>query len=104
MVNREIPFGHDLLQIAVRQGISQVPANAQKNDLVFEMPPTEECGPSSGHDTPYQISSICVCNRTLNPDSTIKNLGGYTVISSTTGTGREGIDERPFRVGLRITF
>ena len=45
-----------------------------------------------------------VSNMVLNPDGTIKSLGGYTVITSTQGTGREGIDERMFRLGFRITF
>jgi hypothetical protein len=45
-----------------------------------------------------------VSSMVLNPDGTIRSLGGYTVISATTGTGREGIDERMFRLGLRITF
>ena len=45
-----------------------------------------------------------VSNLQLNPDGSIRNLGGYTVITGTTGTGREGIDERVFRVGLRIRF
>ena len=45
-----------------------------------------------------------VSSMVLNPDGTIKSLGGYTVITSTTGNGREGIDERLFRLGLRITF
>jgi hypothetical protein len=41
---------------------------------------------------------------TLNPDGTIRSLGGYTEITSTRGTGREGIDERQFRFGLRLSF
>ena len=45
-----------------------------------------------------------VSNMVLNPDGTIRSLGGYTVITATTGTGREGIDERLFRLGLRLTF
>jgi hypothetical protein len=45
-----------------------------------------------------------VSNMVLNPDGSIKSLGGYTVITSTNGTGREGIDERMFRLGLRVTF
>ena len=45
-----------------------------------------------------------VSNLQLNPDGSIRNLGGYTVISSTPGTGREGIDERVFRLGLRVRF
>jgi hypothetical protein len=45
-----------------------------------------------------------VSNMVLRPDGSIQSLGGYTVITSTTGTGREGIDERLFRLGVRITF
>jgi hypothetical protein len=45
-----------------------------------------------------------VSNMQVNPDGTIRNLGGYTEITSTTGTGREGIDERVFRLGLRVRF
>jgi outer membrane receptor protein involved in Fe transport len=45
-----------------------------------------------------------VSNMVLDANGAIKSLGGYTVITSTTGTGREGIDERLFRLGLRITF
>jgi hypothetical protein len=41
----------------------------------------------------------------LNGDGTIKSLGGYTSITSTTGgQGREGIDERMLQLGLRIRF
>lgn len=41
-----------------------------------------------------------------NPGNNASNTvaGGYTVITATTGTGREGIDERMFRLGLRMTF
>jgi hypothetical protein len=45
-----------------------------------------------------------VSSLVLNPDGTVRSLGGYTVITSTTGVGREGIDERMFRLGLRVTF
>jgi outer membrane receptor protein involved in Fe transport len=45
-----------------------------------------------------------VSNMVLNNDGSIRSLGGYTVITSTTGVGREGVDERMFRLGLRITF
>ncbi len=45
-----------------------------------------------------------VSNLQLNPDGSIRNLGGYSEITSTTGTGREGVDERVFRLGLRIRF
>ena len=68
MINGEVPFGHDFLQIAVGQGISQVPPNTQEDDHVFEMPSAEQCWPSSGHLTPYQIGSSRVCNRTVRND------------------------------------
>ena len=46
-----------------------------------------------------------VSNLQLNPaDGTIRNLGGYSTITSTVGIGREGIDERVFRFGLRLSF
>ncbi|HKE27555.1 MAG TPA: TonB-dependent receptor [Bryobacteraceae bacterium] len=40
----------------------------------------------------------------LNPNGTINNLGGFTVITSTTGNGREGIDQRVFELALRVSF
>jgi hypothetical protein len=40
----------------------------------------------------------------LNPNGTINNLGGFTVISATTGNGREGVDQRVFQLALRLSF
>ena len=40
----------------------------------------------------------------LNPNGTINNLGGFTVISATTGNGREGVDQRVFQLALRVSF
>ena len=45
-----------------------------------------------------------VSNMTLNPDGTIRSLGGYTVINAVKNGGREGVDERVFRFGLRLSF
>jgi hypothetical protein len=45
-----------------------------------------------------------VSNLQLNTDGTIKSLGGYDQITSTTATGRDGIDERQFRFGVRVSF
>ena len=45
-----------------------------------------------------------VSNLQLNPDGTVKNLGGFSTITSTANTGREGIDERLVRLGLRLGF
>jgi hypothetical protein len=40
----------------------------------------------------------------LNANGTINNLGGFTVITATTGNGREGIDQRVFELALRLSF
>jgi hypothetical protein len=46
-----------------------------------------------------------VSNMVLNPDGSIKSLGGYTTITSTNAfLGRESIDERMLRLGMRIRF
>jgi hypothetical protein len=45
-----------------------------------------------------------VSNLQLNPDGSIRNLGGFTEITALANTGRDGIDERVFRFGLRIGF
>jgi hypothetical protein len=45
-----------------------------------------------------------VSNLQLNPDGSIRNLGGYSEITSLANTGRDGIDERVFRFGLRVSF
>ncbi len=43
-----------------------------------------------------------VSNMQLNPNGTIRNLGGYTEIRSTRGNiGRESIDERQFRLAFQ---
>lgn len=45
-----------------------------------------------------------VSNLQLNADGTIRNLGGFSSITSTANSGRDGIDERVLRVGLRLGF
>lgn len=42
----------------------------------------------------------------FNPEITdpLRRYGGYTEITSTSGIGRDGIDERQFRLGLRLSF
>jgi hypothetical protein len=40
----------------------------------------------------------------LNPDGTIRDLGGFTVITATQNLARESFDERQFRFGLRISW
>jgi hypothetical protein len=57
MVNAEVALGHNLLQVSISERVSQIPANAQEDDHVFEMPPTKQYRPFLGHDTTYQIRS-----------------------------------------------
>jgi hypothetical protein len=45
-----------------------------------------------------------VSNLQLNADGSIRNLGGFSTITSIRNTGREGLDERTFRFGLRFGF
>ncbi len=52
----------------------------------------------------FAAPGATVSNMQLNADGSIRNLNGYTVITSVQNTGREGIDERLFRFGLRLTF
>jgi hypothetical protein len=40
----------------------------------------------------------------LNADGTVRALNGFSQVTSTTSIAREGIDERQFRFGLRISF
>jgi hypothetical protein len=45
-----------------------------------------------------------VASLILNSNGTVNNLGGFTVITATTGNGRESIDQRVFQLALRLTF
>ncbi|MBM3810507.1 MAG: hypothetical protein FJW20_02610 [Acidimicrobiia bacterium] len=45
-----------------------------------------------------------VSNLQLNPDGSLRNLGGYTEITSLANTGRDGIDERVLRFGIRLSW
>lgn len=45
-----------------------------------------------------------VSNMLLNGNGTIANLGGYTAITSTKGTGRDGLDQRVLQFALHIMF
>ncbi len=40
----------------------------------------------------------------FNPDGSIRSLGNFAQITSVSAVGRDGIDERVFRFGLRISF
>jgi hypothetical protein len=44
-----------------------------------------------------------VQNLQLNPDGTVRNLNGFSVITTTNRLGRQ-YDEREFRLGMRLSF
>ena len=45
-----------------------------------------------------------VSNLSLNPDGSVRDLGGFGVITATQNLSRENFDERQFRFGLRFSF
>jgi hypothetical protein len=45
-----------------------------------------------------------VSNMQLNPNGSVRDLGGFMEITKTSNTGRDGFDERVFRFGLRLSF
>jgi hypothetical protein len=56
-------------------------------------------------NTPHFANpSANVSNLQRNADGSIRNLGGFSSITSTANTGRDGIDERLFRIGVRFGF
>src|ERR1035437_10159587 len=58
MVDREAALGHEFPQIAVAEGIAQVPAHTQDDDLVLKMASAEKGQPVIGHaPSAYQTGS-----------------------------------------------
>jgi hypothetical protein len=56
-------------------------------------------------NTPHFANpSANVSNLQLNPDGSIRNLGGFSSITGTANSGRDGIDERVIRFGVRLGF
>jgi hypothetical protein len=45
-----------------------------------------------------------VSNLVLNGDGSIRDLANFTSITGVTNLARDGIDERQFRFGLKLTF
>ena len=51
----------------------------------------------------FGLPSTNVSNMVLNTDGTVKNLGGYSTITSTQNLGRD-FDERHIQFDLRLSF
>jgi hypothetical protein len=56
--------------------------------------------PGNGDDT----SRTNVSNMQLTPEGAVRTLGNFMQITGTANTGRDGFDERVFRLGLRVEF
>jgi hypothetical protein len=52
---------------------------------------------------PYLVFPANVSNMVLDPDGTVKNLGGYSTITSVDNLGRD-FDARHLEVYLRLSF
>jgi hypothetical protein len=52
----------------------------------------------------FALPGSNISSATFNPDGSIKALGSFAQITGVTAVGRDGIDERVFRFGLRISF
>ena len=64
MIHRQTPLQHHLFQVAVAQGISQVPPDTQEDDVGLEMTPLE--GVLRVHErggSGYRTSSISISTR-----------------------------------------
>jgi hypothetical protein len=49
-------------------------------------------------------SNTNISNVTFNPDHTVANLNGFGTLTSVNSRDQEGIDQRYFRLGLRLEF
>ena len=52
----------------------------------------------------FSNPSANVSNLQLNADGSVRNLGGFSSVTGSANTGREGLDERVFQFGLRLSF
>ena len=52
----------------------------------------------------FSNPSANVSNMLLNGDGSIRSLGGYTTITSTKGTGRDGLDQRVLQFAMHLNF
>jgi len=54
VVHQQAAFHHHLFQVAVAERVAQIPPNAQDDDHVLEVPPSEQRRAVLAHASPYQ--------------------------------------------------
>ena len=58
VIDAEIPFGHELLEITQAERISKIASDTENDDFTFKMPSLEQCRARLRHGPPaYQAAS-----------------------------------------------
>src|SRR5579862_6357086 len=65
MIQAESPLGHHLFQVPIAERISQIPTNAQHDDLVLKVSPPKQCWPLVLHSLTLPECIQPICDRTL---------------------------------------
>src|SRR5712671_5236917 len=65
VVHQQAAFHHYLFQVAVAERVAQIPPNAQDDDHVLEVSPSEQRRAVLAHASRYQICLRVFCNRSL---------------------------------------
>jgi hypothetical protein len=79
--------------------------NLQLRAEVFNLTNTPHFAiPTASSPNIASNNALNVSNMQLNPDGTIRNLGGFSSFNTSANSGRDGIDERLLRIGLRLGF
>jgi hypothetical protein len=60
MVQLQSALGHHFFQVAIAERVAKVPAEAEHNDLVAELPASEQLRSTLTHASPYQTSPRAV--------------------------------------------
>ena len=59
-------LGHHFFQIAIAERVTEIPAHTKNNDVVPEMPPSEQLRSTLTHASPNQTSSLrIICDIAL---------------------------------------
>ena len=83
VVHQQAAFHHHLFQVAVAERVAQIPPNAQDDDHVLEVSPSEQRRAVLAHASPYQICLRVFCNRSFPAASSViaETWGAEEVVS-----------------------
>jgi len=63
MIQAESSLGHHLFQVPIAEGIAQIPAKAEDDDLVLKVSPEKQCRPLALHSFTLPECTRRVCDR-----------------------------------------